>query len=575
MRDQRRSSLISTVVGILACASTLCAGALPELLFNERDAYPEAGKSSPGKIVRDFAPPPAVKPTGPVVAILLLSDGARQDLMECFVKQGLMPNVKRLFYDQGWVVEHAVTIWPSSSIPGHTSITTAAYPDKTGILGQRWFDPQKKYYRNYIGPGTARLHGDMAPDLPTVFERVRAAGMGAVSILELTSRGAGLFLPGRPIDGDSIANLKRVIGLGQAGGKLPLLRAAANDSGTGLGFVPRFIMVNLPEVDHVHHRFPTSSAEIRKMYEDLDSRIGDVAQELLNRGLLDRAYIALIADHGMSDVSRSVSLQDVLKDAGIKPYLPPRTSPYEMGNTEGVFATIRPDVCDAFVCWGGNADVLLYLKGRGKDGPEWPGVIDEAWLQNYPSQDGKSVDLLSVLIDTAGVGIVAFRAAPGTFRFETRNGCSELRGSPARGWSYAVVKGKDPFGYDAGKLLPHLRTSRTEAEWLEITAASDCPLAPVNIARALSHPSRSPAMAVIAQDGFDFIPAFLKTSIAGSHGGVTRKHVVVPFMIRGPGLTPNRLPTARTVDMVPTLLGLIGVPIPAGRIDGVDLGRRH
>lgn len=541
-------------------------------LFNEIEEYQVPPGKPLERVVIDLPAPPAVTPSGPRMAILLLSDGARQDLIEKFVREGRMPNVKRLFFDQGWVVENAVTIWPSSSIPSHTSITTASLPDRHGILGQRWFEPEKKFYRNYIGPGVAGLHGDMSPECPTAFELVRKARMGAVSVLELTARGASSFLPGRALDRDSIANLKRLIWTGRTTGQLPFLNKGTRDEGSGLGFVPRFIMVNLPEVDHIHHRNHTESPEIPRIYDELDAHIGDVAGYLARLGLLDRTYLALISDHGMTDVSKSLSLQDYLAGIGLTPYVPTRSTPYEIGNTNRLFATLNADRFDAFICWGGNADVLLYLKGRDESGKAaWGGTIDEAWLRKFPVKNARQVDLIRTLTAAEGVGLVAWRTASDRFRFATARGSSELRCNDGRNWSYKLLRGADPFGYDAEGILKHLSRFRTENEWLEITAATSCPMAPVNIGHALSHPARSPALAVVAAEGWDFIPAFLKTSIAGSHGGVSREHVVVPFMIRGPGLTPNRIRAARTIDMVPTLLGLIGVPIPEGVVDGRDL----
>jgi len=167
------------------------------------------------------APPMTVE--GPTFAILLLFDGARQDLIAKFVGEGQMPNVKKLFFEQGCVVENCITIWPSSSIPAHTAVTTGAYPDKNGIVGQRWFDPSRKYYRNYIGPGSLRLSSDLEKNVKTVFERVRNENLGAVSVLELANRGASLFIPGMANDDQVIGNLLRLATLGQVGSRFPLV----------------------------------------------------------------------------------------------------------------------------------------------------------------------------------------------------------------------------------------------------------------------------------------------------------------------------------------------------------------
>lgn len=543
--------------------------------FNATEEYPPSSYalSTPAQAGHPQFPPPPASIKGPACAILLLFDGARQDLIQKFVDEGLMPNVKQLFFEQGVVVENCISIWPSSSIPAHTAITTAAFPDRNGIVSQRWLDPARRYYRNYIGPGILDLNRDIETRVMTVFERVRKENMGAVSVLELANRGTGLFLPGPATDAFSMANLHRLISSGIAGGRIPLVGKGSRDAGTGLGFVPRFIMVNCPEVDHVHHRHPTDSEEIRNLYSHLDTHVGKLATFLRHKNLLDRCFIGIVSDHGMSDVRHSTSLQDVLKGEGLSVYLPASRILYEQGNTDGLFSTIRVDSYHAFVCWGGNSDGLIYLKGldRSTNTLEWDGVIDGNLLRNYPLPGRKPLNLLRRLVAEPGVGLVAYREGSRHFVFVNRRGQSRLSGSTGEGWKYAVESGQDPFQYDEAGVLPQVSGHLTEEEWLDATCETMCPNAPVNLAHALSHPSRSPALVLVANDGYDFIPSFLKTSIPGSHGGIGRHHVVVPFMVRGPGVSRQSVKTCRIVDVVPTMLGLLGIPMKGGAWDGRNI----
>lgn len=46
----------------------------------------------------------------------------------------------------------------------------------------------------------------------------------------------------------------------------------------------------------------------------------------------------------------------------------------------------------------------------------------------------------------------------------------------------------------------------------------------------------------------------------------------VPWILRGPGLAPGRYPgVTRSIDVFPTLAGLVGVPVPGDAVDGEDL----
>jgi arylsulfatase A-like enzyme len=59
------------------------------------------------------------------------------------------------------------------------------------------------------------------------------------------------------------------------------------------------------------------------------------------------------------------------------------------------------------------------------------------------------------------------------------------------------------------------------------------------------------------------------------HGGQAfDEQIRIPLVVSAPGLAPRRAtPLAETVDLVPTLLGLLGVPLPPERpVQGRDLG---
>ena len=62
---------------------------------------------------------------------------------------------------------------------------------------------------------------------------------------------------------------------------------------------------------------------------------------------------------------------------------------------------------------------------------------------------------------------------------------------------------------------------------------------------------------MFAAGGWDF-----GTSNRAGHGGLGGADMHVPLLLAGPGVTKTRPPAVRTVDLMPTLLRLLGRPVP-------------
>jgi arylsulfatase A-like enzyme len=81
---------------------------------------------------------------------------------------------------------------------------------------------------------------------------------------------------------------------------------------------------------------------------------------------------------------------------------------------------------------------------------------------------------------------------------------------------------------------------------------------------------RAADLAVFAAPGWNF--GFPNKA---GHGGLRPTEMYVPLLLAGPGIPHERRPgPVRSVDLMPTLLGLLGRPVPAG-LDGrvIPMGR--
>ena len=105
--------------------------------------------------------------------------------------------------------------------------------------------------------------------------------------------------------------------------------------------------------------------------------------------------------------------------------------------------------------------------------------------------------------------------------------------------------------------------------WSAATRDTQFPDLPAQIL-AYFRAGRAADIAVFAAPSWDF-----KGRHRAGHGGLRPSDIHVPLLLAGPGVPHGRAISARTVDLMPTLLKLLGEPLPPG-VDGIDLlpGRR-
>jgi predicted AlkP superfamily phosphohydrolase/phosphomutase len=92
------------------------------------------------------APTPAgaaYRRQGPGVIVLSLG-GARADLVDQYLSDGLMPNLDRLVKG-GVKAQYAQSVDPPLSTPAHASISSGCFPDKTGIISDKYHSPQDDF----------------------------------------------------------------------------------------------------------------------------------------------------------------------------------------------------------------------------------------------------------------------------------------------------------------------------------------------------------------------------------------------------------------------------------------------
>ncbi|HNX27544.1 MAG TPA: hypothetical protein PKK48_09080, partial [Phycisphaerae bacterium] len=176
----------------------------------------------------------------------------------------------------------------------------------------------------------------------------------------------------------------------------------------------------------------------------------------------------------------------------------------------------------------------------------------EADMRNYPNRANARIDVIARFIAESAVDVVAWADGNGGVNVATRGGQVTFRQPDGNGAAieYKVVHGTDPLDWgrygikDGQKLLPR--------EWMERTHETSYPGLPADIC-AYFRCKRCGDIALFAMPGYDF-----NNVHRAGHGGLRPGEMFVPLIIAGPGIAQQKIKYARTIDVVPTILELLG-----------------
>jgi len=507
----------------------------------------------------DFRLPAGSRERG---AVVFLVDGVNAETFEELLDKGELPAIRKYFVDRGLYVRRAVAGIPTITLVNQTCIITGRFPGHHGIVGNGWFDRNRLILRDYrLIAEKNKLDQDHRAT--TLFECL--PDELTCSLFYQSHRGATKWAEDRLSAGPPFF-------FGWYGfiDELTLSRfEIVADLSRRYRQFAGLTMVYLLNADFQAYEHGTGSPQYRQALRDADRGVGRVLGDLERAGLLEKIHIALVSDHGHSDVTRHYSLARLLREqAGVNLSRDPVSEDVPF---EARLATF--DRCTGVCFYNGDRYAGLYLRKpdrRTAAGGRWhtwlvrPSMED---LKDYPAR-GRTIDLPSLLVSHDAVDAVCFSAGPDRARVQTKAGEVEFdqhggAGMPIR---YRLIRGTDPLGWRdqvsddvlGGKALG-------PREWLSVTSATEYPDLPAQIV-AYFRADRAADLAIFAAVGWDF-----GTRHRSGHGGVRAVDLRVPFILAGPGVPHEQRDTdVRTVDLMPTLLMLLGRPVPPG-LDGKSL----
>ncbi|HEY7535689.1 MAG TPA: alkaline phosphatase family protein [Thermodesulfobacteriota bacterium] len=458
-----------------------------------------------------------------------MADGARADVFEELLSRGDLPNISKYIVDRGTFTK-AVSVFPSTTGPAYAPFLLGRFPGRCNLPGIRWFD-RKLYaekvfslyrFRSYVGLESLLMNRDISKDVQTLFEIFPRA----VNIMNELSRGAA-------IKGYKTRFLRSYYKLkGHFNNRWDEVDIASRELLLdSLKDYPQFGYIAFLGIDtysHLNHPF---HHKVIESYFRIDESVGILAKTLQNIGRLDETLLIITSDHGLTPTHSHFDSVSFMNRLGFKTFHYPK-----------IFKYYRS--ADAANMISGNAMTHLYLKSP------------QGWEKKNTFE--QLTRLVESLIERQEVDIVAGHDEKGRARIKSKRG-EALTWLDKDGFiGYERLDG-DPFGYNG------MPARMDKEQSLKYSFYTKYPDALLQIIQLLESP-RSGDLVVSAKQGFDLRAKHEKPEHCSSHGALFREQILVPL---GINIKINK-EFVRTADLYPTILHLLGKPIPEG-CDGVSL----
>ena len=510
--------------------------------------------------------------------LVIMIDGAKADVWKRYALEGRLPNVRRLFIDEGLWVEHASTVFPTITGAALPATLTGTVPGRHGIPSLYFFDRvQGQYPVLYLPLEALDWNRWLSSEVKTIWEHFEGAD-DTMAIGPALNRGADSIIP-------VIWNIKYKPMEYRAKVQLGLRRLRRGFLG---GPPARLTVVYNGWFDHMEHYLGATAREMDEHYRAVDELIGEavrifdaIMDERERRiGRSVERYVALVSDHGHQDIGKVYSIDRFVRGAKGARVL-------DKAWTKLFGVTLTGTLPDSYherevVVAAGEGHALLYfptpvMSAHGTDIErlDWSRRPGLEVLHDYPYSRGR-VDVIAQAV--ASKEAVSFIVAKDWESSKVHvfshagEAAIERRGeAPTRAsYRYQVVRGLDPLGFaDDSRVQPLLDGAFHHAdEWQMATYLTEHPDAVVQLFQAFDLASRAPDLYVSAAPYISIGDLVDGETSASKHGGLTKDESWSTVAFRGTGILPTTVATARNLDVVPTMLYLLHQSYDPEGLDG-------
>jgi len=484
----------------------------------------------------------------PASVVLFLVDGLDRQTMLSLASTGRLPNIRTHFMEGGVCVDGAVTSMPALTYPNLVSAMTGRFPGHHGIMGNQWFERSTLEIEDYLTVPTYLLAGDDF-DAPTIHEILDE--QFTVNIQCPARRGMDRTADNWLLTGADWLLGTYTITDARVGSDVAWVAEVSNETGEW----PVFSTFYFPGVDQIGHEYGSDSKTFVRAVLNADRQIGRVVDAVRRARPAERTYFVLVTDHGHIPLHRDQSI-DLVKCLSSKL----RVRRPEINDVDVAKREKDLDRYDAIVIRSGGRRVAIHLRGAtgwrsAPDDARIMAVLESTTIPTYDGSGRRSVRL----VEHAAVACVALKSATGA-RVVTSDGVALIERDLRRGTPHYRIAG-------GSGVLKHIRggsSSNTPAdfdpsqwhssrEWLAATIDSNWPDFVPQVVEMFDS-SRAGDIVVFASNDWA-----LHRDDDGGHGSCVARDMRVPMYFAGPEL-PNgaRIPCGRLVDVMPTILDLLG-----------------
>lgn len=218
------------------------------------------------------------------IVLLVSFDGFRADYLDRYD----LPSFQR-FMREGVRAQGLIPVFPSVTSPNHYSIVTGLYPERHGIVGNVFYDPN----REEVFTVSSSTNGSWYRGDP-IWRVAESQGMVT----------ACHSWPGCPatIKKTRSTFWKSYNGTVSNDGRVDQVLSWLQLPQTHR---PHFLTLYMGDLDDAGHRFGPDSPEVQRAAEKVDHELGRLLNGLDALPSRQHIYVILVSDHGMGHVDRA------------------------------------------------------------------------------------------------------------------------------------------------------------------------------------------------------------------------------------------------------------------------------
>ena len=495
------------------------------------------------------------KTIGNTISILLL-DGLSQSIFEQNLQANKLPNLKKLI-QSGTYVKNGIGAFPSMTGYAFYPFITGKDASTSGIYGLRWFDRSldKGNLRNYVGRTNIHMNRDINPQQKNIFEL--SGDQYTSSINSYMNKGVKesaltgwrhttskfehtplfRFLAALPYFGERIT-----------ADFFEHETYAMELAKKQLKSNPKVQWVTLPSLDAMNHIHGTTT-DYATLLTHIDSLIGNFVQTIDNLGQSDTRALAIITDHGISDVHQNIDLRNNFKQ-GLGLDLERGESVHLL--TDALETPLEEfENKDGYFVINGNLSAYLYMRNPLEKDTKlsWRKKLLHPQLQTYSTPKGDK-NLLDFLAQQEGIGLLAAQQNDTTIWVQLDDQRALIQKSQ-NSYAYTPING-DPLGYSSDTLAAKLIDNQFHAAniWLAHTVQTDYPDAIYRLYELMSKPDVGDIL-ICSKKGYDLAADYelFVGNYKGGHGGLHKDLLKVPYILYLPNKASKKLEFARSEEV--------------------------